>query len=127
MQCSYKRFKNERLCASDLTHLIGFWRRAIIGDYPDEIEQANTALAWSANLWAACETPSPYRPVQAQSEGRRITHIFYVRFEECPTIDITRDVIKLGDDYYRIDAVTNMNMRNQITGLYCEFMGRDLA
>jgi len=135
MGCTYRSFKNERLCTNDLTHEISIGRRSIKGDQPDST-QKNTTITGLFELWAACETPNEYRPVKSVIDGREITHIFYVRYDEwadlidtchIPMIDVTQHVVTIGCDIYRIDRIKNMNERNQIIGLYCEYTGNDPA
>lgn len=131
MSCTYKQFKNERLCVADLTHEITIAARTIAGDHPDNAGQATTTLHPLFALWCAVETPSSHRPVQSLVADRSITHIFYVRYDEWAdlldtariAIDSKQHMIMLDGQNYRIDQVRNMNMRNQIIALNCELTG----
>jgi hypothetical protein len=123
MSCIYKKFSKERLCANDLTHELTLFERAIAGDHPDDVGQANSAWAELFVLWAAHKPVSPFRPVESVVVGRKVTDVFYVRTDDLDAvIDITRHTIRHESDNYRIDQVMKLS-GGHIVALYCELTG----
>ena len=130
MSCTYKKFKNERLCTNDLSHEITIGQRVIAGDQPDDVAQTNTTVTPIFTLWAAHSNTNPYKVVESLVPDRKITDVFYVRAVEWDdlvstasmTLDCSKHILSTNAIYYRIDRVL-LNDGGQIMSLYCERTG----
>ncbi|WP_434779268.1 phage head completion protein [Neisseria sp. Ec49-e6-T10] len=122
MRCNYKTFTKIKLCPTDLDHLLSIGQRTINGDHPDDTAQDITSVTTLAQIYAACETVKPTRPVQLLNTNTDISHMFYVRFADLfIEIDVTQHLITdEAGILYRIEAVEDLGEYHETIALYCK-------
>src|SRR5690348_4302509 len=123
LRCEYKKFTKIKLCPADLDKFITIGKREFQGDHPDDLDQEITSITTLQNLYAACDTVKPTRPVQLLNTNVAISHIFYVRYADLHVvIDVTEHLLRCGE-LYRIEEVEDLGGYHETVALYCRKAG----
>jgi hypothetical protein len=128
--CSFREYKKEILCPSDLKHFARIIERSMQGDALGEEEQNSTELLTVLEAWVAVDTDNftyNYRPINGVNATDRSTHRISFRFSDLNNlqIDVTKHIIEIDSVRYRINELVNVGMDNEILDCFCILRGSD--